>query len=266
VAAPYRPAAHAATPKANRSIEKAVALLHAAARSPEGATVTTLAKAVGIPRATASRLLATLQSQGLVQRMPDNDRYTLGYELGRLGRAVDLDRGLVLATRAMLEQLAAEFRETVTLAVPRPGPGFDVICQIDAPRAIRIHDWSVDPQPLHAASTGKLVLAECSDAELEDVLRGGLTRYTAATIVEPEQLRAELARVRRQDWAQMVDELEYGLTAVSVPLRDERGRLTAAIGITGPTQRMGFRERARAVKAVRAGIAELHRPQGAAAG
>jgi DNA-binding IclR family transcriptional regulator len=243
--------------KANRSIEKAVALLRAAARSPDGASVTALAGAVGIPRATASRLLATLQSQGLVQRMPGNDRYTLGYELGRLGRAVDLNRGLVLATRATLERLAAEFRETVTLAVPRPGPSFEVICQIDAPRAMRLHDWSVDPQPLHATSTGKLVLAGCSAPELDAVLRGGLARYAAATIVEPERLRAELERVRRQDWAQMVDELEDGLTAVSVPLRDERGGLTAAIGITGPTQRMGFRERARAVKALRAAVAEL---------
>lgn len=246
--------------KANRSIEKAVALLRAAARTPEGATVTTLARDVGIPRATASRLLATLQSQGLVQRVPDNDRYTLGYELGRLGRAVDLNRGLVLATRATLERLAAEFRETVTIAVPRPGPSYEVICQIDAPRAMRLHDWFVDPQPLHATSTGKLVLAECTGPELDEVLRGGLTRYAAATIVDPELLRAELARVRRQDWAQMIDELEDGLTGVSVPLRDDRGGLTAAIGITGPTQRMSFRERARAVKALRAAVARLHGP------
>jgi DNA-binding IclR family transcriptional regulator len=241
--------------KVNRSIEKAVALLRAAARAPDGATVTALATQVGMPRATASRLLATLQAQGLVQRMPDSDRYTLGYELGRLGRAVDLDRGLVLATRPVLERLAAEFRETVTLAVPRPGPGYEVICQVDAPRAMRIHDWSVDDQPLHATSTGKLVLAELTVPELDAVLSGGLTRCTAATIATPELLREELARVRHQGWAQMIDELEDGLTSVSMPLRDDRGRMAAAIGITGPTQRMGFRERARAVKALRAAVA-----------
>lgn len=246
--------------KVNRSIEKAVALLKVAARTPDGATVASLAKDVGIPRATASRLLATLETQGLMQRMPDNDRYTLGYELGRLGRAVDLNRGLVVATRATLERLAAEFRETVTIAIPRPGPSYEVICQVDAPRAMRAHDWSIDPQPLHATSTGKLVLAELTTPELDDVIQDGLTRYAAATITEPEPIRAELARVQHQGWAQMIDELEDGLSGVSVPLRDDQGRMTAALGITGPTQRMDLPTRTNAVKALRASIARLQLP------
>ncbi|MGI8712684.1 MAG: IclR family transcriptional regulator [Solirubrobacteraceae bacterium] len=243
--------------KTNHSIAKAVALLRGAARAPDGASVTTLAAHAGLPRATASRLLATLDSQGLVQRLADNDRYTLGYELVRLARAVNPDRALVLATRPTLERLAAEFRETVTLAVPTPGPGYNVVCQIDAPRAIRAHDWSIDPQPLHATSTGKLVLTELTPTELHDALRGGLTRLTAATIVNATDLRAELEHVRRQGWAQMVDELEDGLTGISVPLRDHQHKMTAAVGITAPTQRMSPRQRAAVADTLKASIAEL---------
>ncbi len=246
--------------KVNRSIEKAVALLRAAARTPEGATVTALAAAVDIPRATASRLLATLDEQGLVQRTPETDRYTLGYELGRLGRAVDPDRGLVLAMRPVLEQLAAEFRETVTIAVPRPGPSYEVICQVDAPRAIRAHDWFQDPQPLHATSTGKLILAELTRGGLDHILHGGLKRHATSTVVDPETLRNELLKVRRQGWAQMVDELEDGLTGVSVPLRDNQGELIAAIGITGPTQRLRARDRTRAVRALQTSATRLQPP------
>jgi IclR family acetate operon transcriptional repressor len=247
--------------KVNQSVEKAVALLRAAARAPHGATVTKLAADTGIPRATASRLLATLDAQGLVQRLDDNDRYTLGYELARLGRAVDPDHALVLATRPTLERLATEFRETVTIAVPRPGPSYEVISQIDAPRAVRAHDWSVDPQPLHATSTGKLILSELTRSELDDVLRGGLTRHATATIVTAAGLRSELEKVRDQGWAQMIDELEDGLTGISVPLRDDHGRLTAAIGITGPTQRMSEQQRARVLEALQASVRELQRPK-----
>ncbi len=246
--------------KANHSIEKAVALLKAAAHAPDGATIATLATDAGLPRATASRLLATLDTQGLVQRLPDNDRYTLGYELARLGRAVDPDRALALATRPTLERLATEFRETVTLAVPRTGPGYEVICQIDAPRAIRAHDWSTDPQPLHATSTGKLVLAQLTAPDLDTTLRGGLNRHAAATITDPEALRSELDKVRRQGWAQMIDELEDGLTGISVPLHDDQGKMTAVIGITSPTQRMGSQQRAHALKALQASITHLQRP------
>lgn len=145
-----------------------------------------------------------------------------------------------------------EFRETVTLAVPRPGPSYQVICQIDAPRAIRAHGWSADAQPLHATSTGKLVLAELARSELNAAIRQGLTRHTAATIVQPDALRSELEQVRHQGWAQMVDELEDGLTGISVPLRDHQRTLTAAIGITAPSQRMGPDQRQDAVDALMA--------------
>lgn len=246
--------------KVNHSIEKAAALLKAVARAPDGATIASLATDAGLPRATASRLLATLDTQGLVQRLPDNDRYALGYELARLGRAVDPDRALALATRPILERLAAEFRETVTIAVPRSGPGYEVICQIDAPRAIRAHDWSTDPQPLHATSTGKLVLAQLTARELNDAVSGGLARHASKTITDPEALRSELDQVRRQGWAQMIDELEDGLTGISVPLYDDQANMTAAIGITSPTQRMSSRERARALRALQASITELGCP------
>ena len=247
--------------KANHSIEKAVALLQAAARTPEGASVTTLAADAGLPRATASRLLATLGRQGLVQRLADNDRYTLGYELARLGRAVDEDRALVLATRPTLEHLAAQFRETVTLAVPTPGLGYNVICQIDAPRQVRAHDWSTDPQPLHATSTGKLILAELARSELDTVLHGGLTRHTAATITTATDLRSELDHVRRQGWAQMVDELEDGLTGISVLLRDHQHKMIAAIGVTAPTQRMTSPQRAQVIDTLKASVAQLSAPR-----
>src|SRR5690349_2540395 len=177
--------------KPNRSIAKAAALLRALSGHPDGATVVALAARTELPRATASRLLATLATEGLVQRLPDNDRYILGHELARLGRAADPDRTLVLAIRPVLEELAATLRETITLAVPRPGPGYEVVCQIDAPRAIRAHDWSIDPQPLHASAAGKLVLSQLTATELDDVLGQGLVRLTAATIVDRERLRSD---------------------------------------------------------------------------
>jgi IclR family transcriptional regulator, acetate operon repressor len=245
--------------KSNHSIERAVSLLRALARVPDGANVTALASEAGVPRATASRLLATLADQGLVQRLPNDDRYILGYELVRLGRAVDPGHALVLATRPALERLVVEFRETVTLAVPRPGPSYEVVCQIDAPRVMRVHDWSIAAQPLHATSAGKLVLAELSGDHLDEVLRAPLVAHTAATIVDPSTLRSELERVRRQGWAQMVDELEDGLTGISVPLYDSQRQLAAVLGITAATQRLPPRQRAQVVKGLKASVAELER-------
>jgi DNA-binding IclR family transcriptional regulator len=235
--------------KPNLSIEKAVSLLRATARAPDGATVSALAAAVGIPRPTASRLLATLETQGLVQRADHGERFVLGYELGRLGRAVDLDRGLVLAARPALDELQATCKETVTLAVPRPGPTYEVILQIDAPHVIRAHNWSVDRQPMHATSTGKLLLAALPEIELQRYIGKGLERCTPSTIVSPAKFREHLRQVRSHGWSEMVDELEDGLAAISAPVRDGQNDIIAVIGVTGPTSRFGEAERAHAAAA-----------------
>ena len=68
-----------------QSVERALALLDAiAAGPPRGSTVAELALACGINRATAWRLLATLEGRGLVDRDPATSRYQIGYTVARL--------------------------------------------------------------------------------------------------------------------------------------------------------------------------------------
>src|SRR5438270_312251 len=71
------------------------------------------------------------------------------------------------------------------------------------------------------------------DAELSEPL----ARFTPRTITEPSALRRELDAVRARGYAELVDELEDGLAAVAVPVRDERGGLLAALALSGPSGR-----------------------------
>jgi DNA-binding IclR family transcriptional regulator len=228
--------------KANLSIEKAVALLRAAARRPEGSTITALAADAGIPRPTASRLLATLDREGMVQRLPGNDRYVLGYEIGRLARGLDSDRRLAAQLQGVLDTVAARCRETVTLAVPRPGPELRIIAQIEAPHVVRAQDW-LGPWPLHATANGKVLLAELPERELDAVLEQPLERLAARTLVDPDALRAGLADVRARGIAEILDELEEGLAAVAAGVRHPDGELAGVVSVTGPAWR--FDETAR---------------------
>ena len=70
--------------------------------------------------------------------------------------------------------------------------------------------------PLHASSIGKLLLSTFDEARLEKFLADGLQTYTSATITDADDLREELARIRRRGWSSAVDELEDGLSALSV--------------------------------------------------
>src|SRR5204863_9406036 len=76
--------------KLNQSIQKAIALLRATAASGDGASVSALARAAGLPRATALRLIQTMEQDGFLLRVPHSDRVLLGPELVRLARQVDM--------------------------------------------------------------------------------------------------------------------------------------------------------------------------------
>jgi IclR family transcriptional regulator, acetate operon repressor len=224
--------------KRNRSVERAVNVLRAIADQPGNATPTSIARTVNVPQPTVARLLATLADSGIVERNRDGDGYVIGYELIRICRTGDPHRLMVRRAHPVLEQLAREVAETVTLTVPRPPLGVEVISQVDGGHLIGDTDWVGLDFPLHASATGKLMLAELAEEEVRrHAASANLERCTPNTIVEPGPLVAELERVRTLGYADTVDELEVGFAAIAACSRDDCGRIVAMIGINGPTFR-----------------------------
>ena len=99
---------------------------------------------------------------------------------------------------------------------------------------------------MHVSAAGKLMLAALDPASLETWLRETTprTRFTSRTLAAEAALRREVSRVRRAGFAELVDELEEGLTSLSAPIRSETGSLAAMIGVSGPTARLGRARRA----------------------
>jgi DNA-binding IclR family transcriptional regulator len=227
----------------NQSVQKAVAVLRAAAARPGGDSVSGIARAAGLPRATVLRLIRTLEDEGLLVRFPERDRVVLGLELVRLARAVDVRDALVEASRLPLETLAEQTAETVSLSIVELGGTLDVVRQIDPPSLLRISDWVGRRYALHASSSGKLLLSSLGEARLAAALAAPLERLTPATVTDPDALRRELAAVRASGVATIVDELELGVASISVGVHVRNG-LAAVLNVTGPTHR--FDEPARA--------------------
>src|SRR3712207_2550990 len=173
---------------ANKSVTKAVRLLRELAAQPRtGATVTTLAKAVGISRPTAFRLLYSLERTGLVDRIDHN--YILGWEMARLGRHADPYAGLVARAQPLLQELADKFNESVTLSVPNAQDGLDLVAEAFGSHLVGLRSsmsqHMVGRQyPLHASSTGKVLLAEMPTEKVIALL--------------PERLRSEERRVGKE--------------------------------------------------------------------
>ena len=238
--------------KLNHSVQKAVALLRATASGSGGASVSALARGAGLPRATALRLIQTLEAEGLLLRVPGDDRVLLGPELVRLARAADLGTVLVEVARARLADLAEQVRETVTLSATGADGELDLVHQVDGPHHLVPRGWIGRRFPLHASSSGKILLATYDEARLERFLAEPLGRLTPATITAPRALRDELARTRDQGFAATVDELEEGLAGVSVGVFTDAGALVGTINVSGLSQRLDDAARLRAAERAQA--------------
>jgi DNA-binding IclR family transcriptional regulator len=224
----------------NKSVLKAGQLLRELAAHPRtGVTVTKLAKAVGMSRPTATRLLYSLERTGLVDRVGHN--YILGWEMARLGRYADPFAGLVVRASPLLQELADKFNESVTLSVPNGRDGLDLVAEAAGSHVVGIRAQGMVGQqyPLHASSSGKILLAELPVERVIAMLPEKLEAYTPHTITDRTKLLQEIDQVREQGFAIIDNELEQELISLSRPVRDSSGTLVAILTLNGPRYRFG---------------------------
>jgi DNA-binding IclR family transcriptional regulator len=170
--------------------------------------------------------LAALERHGLVAWDADGRQV-------RFAHADHAARDLTEVAGPAMRRLADESGETVNLMV-RSAQGAEAIAQVDGRHVLGVSSWIGREVPDHCSAAGKVFLAFGAAAP-----RGTLERLTARTIVHAEQLERELAAVRENGFAAIVDELEMGLAAVAAPIRDGGGDVVGALSVAGPTARLG---------------------------
>ncbi|MUN55195.1 helix-turn-helix domain-containing protein [Kocuria koreensis] len=214
----------------NRSVARAVQIIRAVAGSPDPVTVSEVARIVDLPRPTVFRILLTLEEEGFVDR--SSNHYKLGWDLARIARSVDPTVGIAARVEPIVQGIAEDLEDTVTLSVMQ-GPGdLDLVMQ-KSPRtmAVRLNDMSGMKWPLHASATGKLVLADLKEQELRSMAASGLKKIASKTITDYDDLVKELESVRGNGWAEIEDELEDGVYSLAVPIQDSHGVMVAALAL-----------------------------------
>lgn len=219
-----------------QSVDRAVSVLEILAQRGE-AGVSEVAVDIGVHKSTAFRLLAALEERELVEQTQERGKYRLGFGILRLASAVPGQLDVTHQGRAICGQLAAQLGETVNIAVRRSH--FVVnIDQARGPSAVAAHNWVGELTPLHATSSGKILLAYMTPEERRKVLASsGLARLTAHTITSQRELGAQVDAAARAGYASSIEELEDGLNAIAAPVRDDTGGVIAALSVSGPVYR-----------------------------
>lgn len=221
-----------------RTVARAVSLLRAFSDARPEWRLPDLARAARLHKATAHRLLAALEREGMVARDTTGELYRLGPEAIALGARAVRATDLRAVSRAELVRLAGDTGETATLEVL---VGADMLILDEVPGGALIGATaSIGTRwPAHATSTGKAVLAALPAAERRQLLGGTLVRCTAHTITTPAALARALARIERRGYATALHELEHGYAAVGAAIIGADGRPHAALSVGGPSLRFG---------------------------
>ncbi len=213
-----------------RGFARGLHVLEAMGRGPAHKTLAEVAALCGLPRSVARRLLLTLVAQGFARE--DGRRYWLTPKALRLGLAYLYSLPFWRQAQLVLEELRAECGESCSMA------GLDdedIVYVVRVPsRRILSTNLTVGSRiPAHAVSLGRALLAGLDDEALGRYLGSAkFTAFTPRTIVAPARLRAAIEAAREDGYAWVDSELDEAICGIAVPVRDDEGRVVAAINIS----------------------------------
>jgi IclR family acetate operon transcriptional repressor len=248
-----------------RTVDRTLQLLELIGReSDRELTLADLCRATGFAKTTTLRMLSTLANRGYVARERATGRYSIGP--AALVMAGAFRNRLRKTARAILSELVAATGETALMHV-LDGDMSLCIAKVDSPHPSRVTYDVGRRGPLHAGSSGKVLLAFLDVAERDAILRRiPLDRYTEVTTTDLAVLRRELAAIRERGYVQTFGELDANVYGVGAPVWDATGHLAAGVTLVGPAHRWTDERRAGLVTetlaAARMASAELGRRGG----
>ncbi|MGP4017027.1 IclR family transcriptional regulator [Saccharopolyspora sp. 5N708] len=218
-----------------QSLARGLMVIRAFNESNPEMTLSEVARATDLSRAAARRFLHTLVHLGYV--WTDGRVFALTPRVLELGFAYLSSVSLPEIAQPYLERLVAEVHESASVSV-LDGPDIVYVARVPTSRIMTVSINIGTRFPAYATSMGRVLLADLSDAELDDYFsRVELQPLGPHTITTPAGLKRELARIRDQGWALVDQELEAGLRSIAAPIRDRSNRVVAAANISSHASR-----------------------------
>jgi IclR family KDG regulon transcriptional repressor len=165
-------------------------------------------------------------------------RYQLGWRLVNLSETLLATTELRKEARPAIEELAAQYQETIHLAVLDDNKVV-YVDKLEGKQAVRVELTSLGTRLFaHCSALGKVLLAYSSEERLNYIIQSaGLPRLTPNTITDPQELQQNLAKIRKQGYSYDLEEILPDLCCVGAPIFDYSGQVIAAISMSIPVYR-----------------------------
>lgn len=221
-----------------KSVHKAISILNCFSPDKPVLGVGEISELVVLSKSTASRLLATLESRGCVEKAGGHGRYRLGYRVYLWGTISEKHANLATVATPIMERLRDDCKEEVSLYVVE---GFKRVCvrRVGSPHEIARVVAVGEYLPLHAGAAGRVLLAYLPEEHIRKILSGlPRKKLTPRTITDPGELEQSLCTIRNNGYGISRGEREPGAYSVVAPVWDASNQVVASLAISGPEFRL----------------------------
>jgi len=199
--------------------------------------VTELSKRLKLHKNNVFRLLATLEARGYIEQNKITENYRLGLRCLQLGQTFIHQMGLLLQSRAVLDELSKTTKESAYVAI-RKGSAIIPLDFVEPSRTVRVVSFLGTVLPAHCTAAGKVHLVFEAEGVAAQALPERLERFTDKTILDRNVLREQMKIIGETGYALERGEFAEDVNAVAVPVRDYTRSLVGTLAVVGPAHRL----------------------------
>ncbi|KDC22330.1 IclR family transcriptional regulator [Bordetella bronchiseptica] len=225
---------HGASPSV---AHRTLAILQAVSATDIPLAAADLAAVLDFPKPTIHRLMLQLEEIGFLEREPGGKRFIAGRALTEMAVDTLIFSPHRAVRHAILQALVEEVQETCNITT-LSGNEVIYVDRVEAHWPLRYHMQAGSRVPMHCSASGRLFLSFMPARKRRALLTAvPLKKYTANTIVDPDQIEQGFKEVRATELSVDVEEFMEGLIGIAVPVYDGHGRICATVSMHAPSLR-----------------------------
>lgn len=248
-----------------RTVDNALKILDLFTAGVTEAGLSEIARACGLDKASALRILNSLARHGLLEKHPQTKKYRLGASVLKLARVREASFPFVSIIQPMLTELASLTGETAHASLAS-GSALVLVGFAEPQRSLRVLMDASQALPFHATASGLAYLSYAPDDVVEAVLKADeFTAYTKHTPTSADTIRAQIAETRKKGFAISERCFEDEVIGIAAPIFDWSGYASGAVAVASVAARVTPRSRRRVASAVIEAAVAVTRATGAEA-
>jgi len=217
-----------------RTVDRAIDVLNAFSLDEPALTIDQIMKRTRLARATAYRLLYTMERRGLIRYDREKQQYRLGLRFLQYSDIVTSSLNAVQEAEEILVDLHMKTKHTILMTLIE-GSQMLYVFKREIPTGLKYSSSVGERRPLTYGAVGKAALAYQPPEVIDRLLAEPMPQYTPYTVTDPAAIRAELEEIRATGICTEKDQIHLGVTAIAAPVFQADGSSIGAIGMICPS-------------------------------